>query len=80
MEWTAVISILVPLVAFFGFLYKELKEWRKETREETQSIRAEIAEMRKGFQDDLRLQTERSDKLYQMFIDLLKSQNPKSNP
>lgn len=87
MEWTAiasifatVVSILVPIVAFFGFLYKELKEWRKETREETRSIRTEIAEMRKGFQEELRLQTERSDKLYQMFIDLLKNQNPKTNP
>lgn len=73
MEWPTIISILVPLFALFGFLYKELKEWRKETREE-------IAIMDNRFREEIRLQADRSDKLYQMFIDLLKSQNSRTNP
>ncbi len=69
MEWTTIISILVPLTAFFSFLYKELKEWRKETRDETKAIRIEIQE-----------QVKRSDRLYEMFITLLEKQTSKSNP
>ena len=69
MEWGQTLTILIPLVAFLGFIYKELKEWRKETREETNQIRTEIQE-----------QIKRTDRLYEMFIDLLKSQNPKTNP
>ena len=76
MDWTAlvsilaaVVSILVPLITCFGFLYKEIKEWRKETREEITK-----------FEEEIRIQSQRSDKLYEMFIDLLKSQNPKTNP
>ena len=73
---TIVVTILVPLVAFLGFIYKELKEWRKETREETNQIRQEINQIRIESLE----QTKRTDRLYEMFIDLLKSQNPKTTP
>lgn len=31
-------------------------------------------------ENDMRAQTKRTDQLYQMFIDLLKAQNPKTDP
>ena len=67
MDWVQFFGILVPLIAFFGFLYRELKDWRQETREETNEIRKEIQQ-----------QAARSDKLYEMFIDLLKEQKGKT--
>lgn len=87
MEWATVISILIPVTAFFGFLYREQKEWRKESREDTirisNDIRNEIKEIRaeiKEIHAENQEQAKRSDRLYEMFIDLLKAQNPKSNP
>lgn len=76
MNWLQFFGLLVPSMAFFGFLYKELKEWRVETREETKAIREEI----NGIREEIRQQSSRSDRLYEMFIDLLKAQNPKTNP
>lgn len=74
-EWgqtiTIIVSILVPLIAFFGFMYREMKDWKLEAREETKSIREEI----EGIRVEIRQQATRTDQLYQMFIDLLKSQN-----
>jgi hypothetical protein len=67
-EWLQFFGILVPLVAFFGFLYRELKDWRQETRAETKSIREEI----NGIREEIRQQASRSDRLYEMFIDLIK--------
>jgi len=61
MDWVQYFGLLVPLVALFGFLYRELKDWRKETRDEIKEIREEI-----------RQQSIRSDRLYEMFIDLIK--------
>ena len=40
MEWAPTLIILAPLVALSAFMYKELKEWRNETREEIKEIRA----------------------------------------
>lgn len=62
MTWGEYLGIIVPIVALFGFLYRELKDWRKETRDEISEIRKEAGE-----------QAKRSDRLYEMFIDLLKS-------
>ena len=69
MDWIQYFALMVPLVAFFGFLYRELKDWRRETREEIEGIREEI-----------RQQATRSDRLYEMFIDLIKSKQGKTNP
>lgn len=69
MTWGEYLGIIVPIIALFGFLYRELKDWRKETRDEISEIRKEAGE-----------QSRRSDRLYEMFIDLLKSQNPKKDP
>lgn len=68
MDWIQFFGILVPLIAFFDFLYREIKDWRLETREETKSIREEI----RGIREEIRQQVTRSDRLYEMFIDLLK--------
>lgn len=75
MDWLQFFGILVPLIAFFGFLYRELKDWRVETRAETRSIREETKSIREeinGVREEIRLQVTRSDRLYEMFIDLLK--------
>jgi cell division protein FtsL len=68
-EWIQFLGILGPLVLFFGFLYRELKDCRSETREEIKEIREEI-----------RQQAARSDQLYQMFIDLIKEKRDRTNP
>lgn len=60
MDWLQFVGILILLFGLFGFLYRELKDWRRETREETENIREEV-----------RQQVARSDRLYEMFIDLL---------
>lgn len=79
MGWVQFFGILVPLVAFSGFLYREIKEWRLETKEEIKSIReesrfiqAEIREETKSIREEMQQQAARSDRLYEMFIDLLK--------
>ena len=69
MDWLQFFGILVPLVAFFGFLYRELKDWRLETREEIKDIR-----------EEMRQQAIRSDRLYEMFIDLLKDRKGRTEP
>lgn len=69
MDWIQFFGILVPLSAFFAFLYKEIKDLRLETREETKSIREEVQQ-----------QAARSDRLYEMFIDLLKDRRNKTDP
>ena len=76
MNWVQFLATFVALATFFGFLYRELKEWRRETREETKFIREEI----EGIREEIRQQVYRSDRLYEMFIDLLKSQKPKTDP
>lgn len=67
-QWIQFLGILVPLVAFFGFLYRELKDWRRETREEISGIREEINQQIVRTDE----QAKRTDRLYEMFIDLLK--------
>lgn len=76
MTWGEYLGIIVPIIALFGFLYRELKDWRKETRDEISEIRKEAGEIRKETAE----QSRRSDRLYEMFIDLLKAHKPKKNP
>lgn len=86
MDWEQVLIMLVPFVPFvplfllMSCILKEIRAARKETRERTDSIRAGTAEMRKGFQEEIRVQVQRSDKLYEMFIALLEKQGPRTNP
>ncbi len=61
-------GLLVPMTAFFGFLYREIKEETKSIREETKSIREESERIR----EEGRQQAARTDKLHEMFVDLLK--------
>jgi len=68
MDWGQYLAIVVPLAAFMVFIYREIKDWKAEIRAEINSIRQETSE-----------QAKRSDRLYEMFIDLVKSQ-PKTNP
>lgn len=72
MDWIQYFGLLVPIVALFGFLYRELKDWRQETRTEIEGIREEMRHQR----EEMRQQAARSDRLYEMFIDLLKKSSP----
>lgn len=47
------------------------REWRKETKEETASIREEIKNQSLRIDEHAK----RTDRLYEMFIDLLKERN-----
>jgi len=75
MEWAQFLGIIITLFGLIGFLYKEMKEWRSEVRTEISSIRQEINSIR----HEMNEHSKRSDRLYEMFIDLLKSQ-PRTNP
>lgn len=70
--FSLIVSILLPLGGVLAFLYKELKEWRSETREETKEIRKEIVSQNERLDKNIATQSARSDRLYEMFIDLLK--------
>ena len=54
-------TILVSVGGAFKFLYTEIKGYRNEMKEENKLFREEIAH-----------QVKRSDRLYEMFIDLVK--------
>lgn len=54
MEMTLGITLIVTFVGGIGFLYREIKTFEKDIR------------------DEVKAQSARSDRLYEMFIDLLK--------
>ena len=60
MDWSSVFIFLVPTGSFFAFIYAELRDWRRETRQEIARIEEEI-----------KIQSSRSDKLYEVVIGLL---------
>lgn len=63
------VSIITPILAFFGFIYNQISNWRSETKEEIKKIEQAIS-----------AQSARTDKLYEMFIDLLKEKKDRTNP
>ncbi len=132
------LGLFATIVGGIAFIYKEMKEWRREAREELQrqiertdkeiqlqreqiekestqreeAIQLQREQMEKEktqreeamqlqreqmekeriqrekelqlqrdrMEEEMKLQTQRSDKLYEMFIDLLKNPLPKTNP
>jgi hypothetical protein len=85
MDWMQFFGLLVPMMALFGFLYRELKEWCRESREKSASIRNEGRQDREVFREEIRVireeirsQSARSDRLYEMFIDLVKNKKEKT--
>lgn len=54
------------MLAGFGFIHREFKETQLEIKSDFKSFEKEIRE-------DMKAQSQRSDQLYTMFIDLLKS-------
>lgn len=75
MDWVQFLTTIGSFLAVFAFLYKELRDWRSETREESKFIREEIQEIRHGLAqqaDRTDRQAERTDRLYEMFIELVK--------
>lgn len=66
-------TLFGTMLAGFGFLYKEFKSSQSELKADLKNIDNEI-------RNDIRIQSNRSDQLYTMFIDLLKSRNEKTDP
>ena len=64
MEWYQVLTIIVTLLGGIAYLHKEIKSFRQDTREDIH-------------QQGLRLdqQAARTDRLYEMFISLIKNKN-----
>ncbi len=54
MDWIQVLTIIISLLGSLYYLHGELKEFKREIRE------------------DMQAQTNRTDKLYEMFYELLK--------
>ena len=65
-------------------LEEEIRIQNAKFEEERRIQNAKFEEERRiqntKFEEERRIQTARSDQLYQMFMDLLKSQNPKTHP
>ena len=61
MDWIQVGSIIASVIFCAFYLHKEMKEWKKEVREDMHAFREEMIN-----------QSLRTDKLYEMFIDLIK--------
>ncbi len=77
---TAIVTIIA---ATLGFLYKEMKEWRRETKTEIEDVKRELQRQAERtdqtierIDQEIQIQSQRSDKLYEMFIDLLKNPPP----
>ena len=63
MDWGSILAILIPMTSLFGFIYKELKDWRKETREE---IQAQAKRSDRLYEMFLQNQTDIHQHLHQM--------------
>ena len=64
MDYIEFVTLMATVLAGFAFLYKESKFQFKELKEDMKSLEKEV-------KDNIRVQSARSDQLYQMFIDLL---------
>lgn len=70
MDYIQFLTILGAIVGAAAFLYKEFKS-------DLQNIRSDLKGFEKEIRDDIKTQSNRSDQLYTMFIDLLKERkNP----
>ena len=58
------ITIFATILAGFGFIYKEIKDYREDTKTETNEMKKEISN-----------QAKRSDKLYEIIIQLLQKKS-----
>lgn len=79
MEWMQTISIIASVILCAFYLHKEMKEWKKEVRDDTQAFREEMINQSlrtdKLYEMWMQAREEsntRTDQLYSMFIDLVK--------
>lgn len=72
-----VITGIGTAATIIGSLYVLLRNFKSDIRSDIQSLRSEVKSMEMELRHDIRMQSERSDKLYTMFIDLLKEQKDK---
>ena len=71
------ITMMAPLTGIFVFIYRELKEWRREFKEDIARICLENRVERDRLDAKTDAQLQRIDTLYVMFIDLLKEKKHK---
>ena len=83
MNWSEIGTAAVTGVTVLGFIYTmfrnlrtDLAGYRAEAKEEIRGIKQEIQLIR----EEMAAQNKRTDKLYEMFIDLIKAQTPKTHP
>lgn len=55
MSWAEYLSIMVPLTALFAFIYRELKEWRGELREEVQRDTTQLGQDLADFRHETKM-------------------------
>ncbi len=86
MDWVQVITLIVPIVlgfvtifgtiiAGFRLIYNEIKNYRSDTKTEINEIKKENRISREEFREDMKKQSERSDKLYEIIIQLLRKKS-----
>lgn len=84
-------TVLAAIAGSFAFLWSQNRANKNEIKELIDKLDEDIKAIGTKMDSDIRVQTQRSDQifqacnqrsdqLYQMFIDLLKAQNPRSNP
>lgn len=73
MDYVQFLTLLATMIAGFGFVYREFKLAQSDLKSDLRNYENEI-------RNDIRTQSNRSDQLYTMFIDLLKSQKQRTDP
>lgn len=73
MDWIQVITIIFSIAGIIYWFKSELEK-------DINRIDSDIKGLANKVDADMKAQTVRTDQLYQMFIDLLKEQRPRTDP
>ncbi len=76
-----IVSVLTPLLILMGFMCREMRRWRTESRAEIAKSRQRMSKLskEKGLPVEFRVQSSRSDELYEEFMTLLEKKYPKTH-
>lgn len=87
LDLVLILTIVGTGITVIGFIYGFLRNLKTDLEIDIQRLDSELKGLSNKYEEGMKAQTirtdqlnARTDQLYQMFIDLLKSQSPKSNP
>lgn len=84
MDYIQFFTLLGTMLAGFVFMYQEFKSAQTEMKTDLKNIdrdiRSDLKNIDREIREEIRIQSSRSDQLYTMFIDLLKSKKDRTDP